>query len=236
MCGWGVLPDRSAARYGARSPEIVGQGVMNHRFEMNKTVGHLLAALIIVFPSCKEDQTTQPSGLPAGVILPLATGDFWEFDKTRYDGNGAIIDTSVVVMDVMRPDTLGGVAGFVLRNQIFWFINPGRMLVTNRSDGLYTATTPLIIPQPPPTVARALKYPTFVGDTLTYQGYLIRTRALAQSTTVHAGTFSCIAYDVIVDRDTLAEILAAPNVGFVHVWQQIGFVREVHELRSYDLP
>lgn len=168
-------------------------------------------------------------------ILPLKTGNTWEYFQQTLDTNGYAIDTSSIIMSVTGPDSIGSFKGYRIRGFFFWIVNP--IVFANYPDGLYTANGPLlvVISGSPTNIERAIAFPTFPGDTLTYSGFLIKTRSVNQPITVKAGNFNCIVYDIIKDNHNLGEIWMTPEVGIIKARQQIGYATEVHELQTFKL-
>ncbi len=189
---------------------------------------------MLLFLSCNLNDESGQYDSSFG-ILPLKTGNTWQYFQQTLDSNGNALDTSTVTMSVIRSDSIGSFKGYSIRGFYFWFVNP--VIFANRADGLYTANIPgiIFIPLPPPKIEKTIAFPTFRGDTLTYSGYLIKTRNVNETLTVKAGTYSCIVYDIEKDNHNLGEIWMAPYVGIIKSRQQIGIASEVHELQSFRL-
>jgi len=195
---------------------------------------YIIFLISLLISSCK--QSNEPGQYDSSLgILPLKTGNTWQYSYQTLDSGGHAVDTASVIMSVVRFDSIGSFKGYIIRGFYFWFINP--VVFANRTDGLYTANMPPFIsdPAPPPVIERTIAYPTFSGDTLTYSGYLLKTRSVNQKITVKAGYFTCIVYDIIKDNRNLGEIWMTPNIGIIKSRQQVGLATEVHELQTYKL-
>ena len=169
------------------------------------------------------------------VIMPLDTGNTWQYTKTFFSADGVPSDTLVATMTVVRAETLDSFPGFYVDDLIIGPPILDRVILANLVGGLYTATAQYVSPPRPPKISKALPFPTFEGDSLTYFGYGICTRAVSDPVVVPAGAFRCIKYNVISDTDTVAIIWATPNVGLVRVSYLDGFVHELYELRSFHV-
>lgn len=141
-----------------------------------------------------------PSGpSTSSVIMPLAVGNEWVSESTRYDNNGnpiVSIDTFKIVSKVLEN---GKEVFYSNRNDPYYFVN----------QTLYTTidSLPWFIVQPPKHVNEVVRNDTFViaekdayGDS-TGQYYTIYIRewvsTLDTTITVKAGTFPCFGYTML---------------------------------------
>ena len=182
---------------------------------------------------CSNDTGFRPS-LQQDQILPLATGNFWEFLRTGIDSSGTSIDSSSLMVTVGQPDTFGTEKAYPVSNFRLEFEDPGPLLRVNRTDGLYNVA---VRPSPdPPSFIHVLTFPTVIGDSLPYSGYIIRTGSVNESVTVPAGSFTCIRYDILLNGITVGQTYVVPNIGIVKSWQRyFGLLRQVDQLRSYHI-
>jgi len=188
-------------------------------------------------PSCKT-HSTEPK-IDAGVIMPMAPGDTWNYGSAWFDSTGVVTYSFTVEMSTYGPDTVGSFIGYGFYNFLLW---PLSILFENEPDGVYSTNDPsaeLIGTGPsspqPIEIDKALSYPTYPGDTLTYRGYLIRTQSINEMMTVPAGSFKCIHYDAY-SADVLSyQLWLSPNVGMVRVWRKLGPQVRVDSLQTYQL-
>ena len=140
-------------------------------------------------------------------------------------------------MDVWLKDTVDTFVGYYLNNMIIAPVSflGGTPLVANQSDGLYTAQLSNVAPPGPPLVARAMPYPTSVGDTLSYLQYKVKTVSISSNVTVPAGTFDCIEYMFLQNGDTVGTIWCKPGLGPIKTWAKYGLVQYTHRLVSHSL-
>lgn len=193
----------------------------------------LVFGIILLLSNC--NQANDPTSMPS-VLVPLEVGNSWQYAQTWARLDSVAPDTTIT-MDVRHKDTVDTFVGYYLNNMI---IAPFRLwgslpMLANRSDGLYTAQLSYVVPTGPPLVARALSYPTFAGDTLTYLQYRVRTQSTSSSVSVPAGTFDCIEYMFLQNDDTVATIWCKPNLGLIKTWTKYGLVQYTHKLVSYFL-
>jgi len=174
-----------------------------------------------------NSSTTQP-------ILPLANGNTWNYGRTFVRADSSVSDTTFITMTASGPDTIEAFIGYRITNLVVLPI--GAVLLANHPDGIYAKDDPSSYPQPSPItpVLKFLKYPTTVGDTLTYKNLLIRTKNTFEAVTATAGTFSCYHYEVL-DDSLVAEVWLSPGVGLVRSWIQIGSSKRFEDLRSFVL-
>ncbi|HVN48801.1 MAG TPA: hypothetical protein VMU30_08275 [Bacteroidota bacterium] len=192
---------------------------------INKYFHFLVLVLLFTITSCKKENTTQPvSGSLSKVILPLAAGNSWTYQGQYVDtsGNVGLIDT--VTMTTYGPDTIGGFAyGYWIQNSILGFI---------KYDGLYAQS------EFEPSISnRALSFPTFIGDTVIYNYWLVKTRMVDTMISVQAGTFACIEYDVYITSNPIifAKMFWSPNIGLVKLLPFKGYPSAEYRLISFKL-
>jgi len=200
---------------------------------LHNKVFNLLAILTFVSVLSSCDHTTQPN-LDTRQILPLVVSNSWTYARTWSRLDSTVVDT--VTMSITSKDTVQGVVGYNVNNliigPILWF---DMFMIDNRIDGLYMIKWPLTIPPTIPSASKALSFPTNVGETNSFEGYLITTESIEQPVTVKAGTFQCVKYLVRLDTNVVGLIWSQPGVGFVRTWAQYGLVNYTHELTSYSL-
>jgi len=194
---------------------------------------HIFSILFVfTITGCAKDSGFTPSPVDS-FVLPLVEGNFWVYERIGIDSSGATIDSSVFMMAVGQPDTIGNDIAFPVSNFRFEFEGTDVFLRVNRSDGLYNVKEP--IPDPPVFI-HILTFPTAVGDSLPFRGYVIRTGLVNESVRVPVGTFTCVRYDISLDGIIVGQTFVAPNVGIVRFWQRyFGLLREENRLRSYYL-
>jgi hypothetical protein len=186
---------------------------------------------LLAVPSCKKDNLTQPNSRTiSDVILPLAAGNTWRYQGQLIDTTGNVVHTDTVAMNAMGPDTIRSVYGYWIQGSIFGFIQYNGL--SNRSDGLYAQSL-----YEPPTYSRALPFPTFIGDTVRYGYWLVKTKTLDQTVSVSAGIFTCIEYDVYdaSNHNLLLEMFCSSNVGLVKLLPFNNFPSAEYQLISYKL-
>ena len=198
-----------------------------------KIILPILAALAFVL-SCQQNSIVG-SGPDFPVALPLEEGNMWEYQRLTFDSNGAVTDSSTIVMSVASPDTFGTEIGHRLNNFLFTITFPGVILWANKSDGVYRILGNPLDPSTPVDVQRALPFPTFPGDSLVFGGYTIRTQSLDESVAVISGSFTCVRYDVFTNASLVGQISVVPDLGIVKTWQRFGYSTVVDELRSFSL-
>ena len=198
----------------------------------------IITVLLSMFAACKKDQIVN-SNISSQEILPLATGNSWNYYGTWVDSKGTIINTLSINMTTFGPDTVGSFVGYGIRDFFWPFV---ASILTNRSDGVYAVDNPsyLPIPHPPPNVVRVLPFPTSPGDTVTCvglsQGIMIRTKALSQTISVPSGTFSnCVVYDFFENDSLMAEAYLSPGVGVTRMWLNSGSIKQIYVLTGYVL-
>lgn len=196
----------------------------------------ILILLMLNLSNCSkpEEETTQD-----GVILPLSEGYTWKYTQDVVPENTFFSDIDTVIMEVVRADTMDGFVGYFVRNLIIEpirFDDGSTMRLSNRDDGLYTATKYMFTePSPPAIVERALPYPTVVGESIEYSGFNIVTKSISHPVTVPAGNFDCLWFEVYSDSSLLAEIWAQADIGIIRSWMQFGSIKIHHELTQYEL-
>jgi hypothetical protein len=196
----------------------------------------IILFIMVTLSACEDERSISLQAQnDSGVIWPLATGNTWVYKHTLVDTSRNLFDSSTVSMVVLGKDSNQTFVGYHIRDFIFWFVNPGVLLAANRTDGFYLATWGLIVPRPAPNVARGLPYPTFPGDTLTYQGLLITTQRTSTVITVPAGTFECVQFDISSNGESRGTIWASPNVGIVKTSYRVALPTDTYTLMSYQL-
>ena len=190
-------------------------------------------AVIGTIGGCKSDSGIVPS-FDNNEILPLASGNTWMFLRTGIDSNGTIVDSSSLLMAVGQPDTFGREIVYPVSNFPFVFTQPGPLLLANKSNGLHNV---IGRPHPlSPVFLHVLQFPTAVGDTVRFSGYTIRSGSLSESVAVHAGSFTCIRYDILQDNVAVARIFMVPDIGIVKSWQRYyGLSGLVDQLHSFQV-
>jgi hypothetical protein len=196
-----------------------------------------LLLLLVAVISCKTENTTAPISHPITQqdtrrIVPLATGNFWNYDWTIADTVGRTLRRDTATLSVFGPDTLGAAYEYYLSNEksIYLFFLPSG--VFENKDGLYAPT-----PYPPPDSTRAIVYPTVPGDSCVYDHYIRKTISINEVITVPAGTFSCVEYDLyIVSPYVLCQKMwCAPGVGIVKITLPVEYDTYDYELINYTL-
>jgi len=188
---------------------------------------------VFTITGCTNDSGFSPSP-PQSFILPLAEGNSWIYVRTEIDSSGATVDSSVFMMAVGQPDTFGTEKAYPVSNFRFEFEGTNLFLRVHRSDGLYNVK-PRSNPDPPIFI-HVLPFPTMIGDSLLYSGYVIRTGSANESVTVPAGSFACIRYDISENGIIVGETFVAANIGIVKFWQRyFDLLRQEDKLRSYYL-
>ncbi len=182
-------------------------------------------------------------------ILPLVVGNAWNYKSLEYtydsvDSNLTIIDSSFIQMVVVKVDTLDSFYGYFIDN---FFINLGweiYFIFNNKKDGLYVAQKKTgISPRPgstiqpiSPKIVRLLSYPTYVGDTLTYDSdLLIKTTSLNDNIVISNNSFNCIVYEALSNGKLLGKFWMHPNIGLIKSWQLYGKHNVEHKLVYYNL-
>jgi hypothetical protein len=201
---------------------------------MQRSTVFLAMLLSMLGAYCSRESAVGPI-LWIGSVLPLRAGNTWNYEHS-VDTNGVVVNSSLLCMSVGELDTFGTEAGYQIEHFVVGdgieYLGP--VLWANKADGLYD-----IVGRPfplPPALHRALIFPTHVGDTLVFAGYLILTAALEEAVVVAAGIFNCVRYDVFMNNAMVAQVYAAPNVGIIKSWQlTFPRSRRVDKLVSYQL-
>ena len=200
---------------------------------MNRHILFFVLAAVGAFPACK-DETNVPATPDQNQILPLATGNTWEFLRSWIDSNGVPVYSSSLLVSVGQPDTFGTEKAYPVANFPFVFVSPEPLLCSNRPGGLYIA-----IPAPDSlsaAFARLLTFPTNLGDSITFSQHTIRTASVNEHVVVPGGSFTCVRYDIFQSDTLRGKLFVAPNIGIVRVWQRYYAVSAlVDEMRSFRL-
>lgn len=208
---------------------------------MKKISFYLFPIIILLFLSCKRSGVSGPE-LTFNTILPLSVGNYWVYSSVDYrinefDSSIIILDSSIVKMEVDKEDTLDSFIGFSIKDYIFlitWDIS--EILFANKDDGLYIVQRQgFVYPPQPARISKALSYPTFVGETNSFGGYIIKTKSLSELKSVEAGSFNCILFEVFFHDALVGKLWVAPNLGIVKSWRLFGLVIEENELLYYNL-
>ena len=144
-----------------------------------------------------EDKGSDPNPNPSSpdVIIPLAVGNYWEFQKIYYDSLGNPTGYDTLRATICNSADLNG------RTVYFWSWTEGSWswLYANLSDGLHVfgnAEYDSLIPYDSlGTNYVSNKYPGVVGDSTFYPEYgfwIITSTSRIKET--HAGTFDCYEY------------------------------------------
>jgi hypothetical protein len=164
----------------------------------------------------------------AQTIVPLAVGNKWILDVTKYDSTGTIIGSYV--------DSLMVVGDTLILTET-WFIDHTGSLKINRADGLYQWDDPGELPW------LVLKYPTYVDDTFSSKSDTAFVISIDTLITVPSGSYSCIRYDYKrkTDLSLKRHFFGAPMVGSVY-WEEFSktsdgslFRNKMVELKSYSV-
>jgi len=188
--------------------------------------------ILVILSSCKKENITEPN-LGTSVILPLASGNTWKYQRNFIDTLGNTVGNDTVTMTILGPDTIGSTYGYSIINGNFIYnlIQPFGLI--NRQDGLYAATV-----YPPPTYTKALPFPTIAGDEVVYDNYQVKTKSLQRIVSVPAGTFTCVEYEVshyYYHYIVCPEMCCSPNVGIIKLSERIGYLTYEYNLISYTI-
>src|SRR5208283_889869 len=119
---------------------------------MRKQINLVFITIIIcTLLSCNKDEIVNSNGAMFG-LLPLRSGNSWNYRRIWLDTNQTAIDTFNIAMTMYGPDTVGTFIGYGIQN-FFWPFSIS--LFTNESDGLYAIDNPGDLPNPSPPPIQA---------------------------------------------------------------------------------
>lgn len=204
-----------------------------------KRVILLVALWSVSFWGCNGGQTVGPRQT-VDARLPLAAANKWQYLRTFVDSSGTVSGYYNIVDSAYGPITVDTLTGYSISN--FLYFQFWGSVFANEPDGLYEVVNPATLPSPtppaqpsPPVVHKVLNSPTFAGDECKFENWDIRTESVDDTVAVPAGTFHCIAYDVLVGDSVASQVWLSPTVGIVKMWQYIGNTRQVNQLTRYEV-
>lgn len=140
-------------------------------------------------------------------IWPLAVGNQWTWHETNYDTSGAVTDTAVWLIEIVKDSLVNGEHWFIMTGNGERFSE----YVLARADGLYLADSL-------GNIDLKFKYPAQVNDSFaTHWGDRIAVvEAIDDLVTVPAGTFVRYRYKTTDTVNFMADFeYLSPGIGFV---------------------
>lgn len=182
----------------------------------SKLVPHLIIiSIVFILSSCSEQ--TNPDFEEGKYIIPLNTGNSWNYLITYFDSLGAITETKYETAKIFKDTLLDGRQWYSYSNEQdgIWF--------TNKSDGywVFIQGTSFFSDSHKDTSILIFKYPTYNGDT--YSNYQVL--SLNDEVTVPAGKYKCI--HIVADRlnptnnlKEKSDTYFVPDMGIVMIMEQ----------------
>ena len=186
-------------------------------------------AIIFVFflISCSSDSSS-PSGpkTPTSILIPLKTGNVWNYRQYHYGNNGQRDDSAIVALTISKVTTIAGVHWYS-PNPSYW--------ETNKSDGLWEKDN---------------QNHDFLFFRYPYSNlavYAVAANINCQLETTHDtvtvpyGTISCYVYHVTVrppyGNQSISREYIKPDLGIVKQedYDSYGFLAYSYELISCTL-
>jgi hypothetical protein len=207
---------------------------------MRTTAFFLLAICASFLSSCSEDSAT-PGSYTIKNIFPLSVGSKWELQVLRYDSLGAVVDLDTAEVRVDKDTTYQGIPGYKT------FAFDDYQILYYSGDNLWRIGIGATMPD------FMLRYPIAAGevyvieDTTTESGdrtrNTIRILSESEKTTVPAGTFDCIKYELLrmygdqsnFDTSSLLHVFFSPNTGYIreNFITRTGKIYKSHQLLKY---
>lgn len=171
-------------------------------------------------------------------IIPLNIGNEWDYRMIEYNYNAEdssfdYLDTSFIKMKVLRIDTLDTFIGYVIDNYIFYLGGDVfEILFANKNDGFYQSSKFRygII-----RVQKALSYPTFIGDLVSFDYFSIKTTAVNETINIFSQSFDCIVYEFFSNQTLIGKLWVKPGIGIIKRIKISGNFYQEYVLINYDL-